>query len=196
MVQALPSLQSVGQTLAGSQVSPGSTCPLPQLAEHSESFACVQPEPQQLSLLRHSAICLYSQRRLQVWAEPTSSSVVQAVPSSHVDGHVLGGSQVSPGSIFWLPQTASHETPPSKPHFAMAPPCTRSISFRSKSVTALQPVKASATNVMSKPGAAFIGNASVQAKLREDCAMLPSEGASAGSRRYEHDSAESPARPR
>jgi hypothetical protein len=53
MVQALPSLQlaRVAQVLAGSQVSPGSTAMLPQLAGQSLSVLLVQPAGQQPSLL-------------------------------------------------------------------------------------------------------------------------------------------------
>ncbi len=47
MVQAMPSLQEVGQL--PSQLSPGSSTPLPQLAEQSESVALVQPAGQQPS---------------------------------------------------------------------------------------------------------------------------------------------------
>ncbi len=47
MVQALPSLHEVGQL--PSQASPGSTTPLPHVAEQSLSSACVQPGGQQPS---------------------------------------------------------------------------------------------------------------------------------------------------
>ena len=49
MVQALPSLQVVGQVDPGSQVSPGSTTPLPQLGEQSESVFALHPAGQQPS---------------------------------------------------------------------------------------------------------------------------------------------------
>jgi hypothetical protein len=49
MVQALPSLQVVGQEEEGSQVSPGSTTLLPHWAEQSESLTALQPVGQQLS---------------------------------------------------------------------------------------------------------------------------------------------------
>jgi hypothetical protein len=49
MMQALPSLQEVGQDDAGSQVSPGSTTPLPQDGEQSESLLAVHPAGQQPS---------------------------------------------------------------------------------------------------------------------------------------------------
>jgi hypothetical protein len=43
----------VGQDAAGSQVSPGSTTLLPQLALQSLSLTALQPEGQQPSPLRH-----------------------------------------------------------------------------------------------------------------------------------------------
>jgi hypothetical protein len=49
MVHALPSVQEVGQDEAGSQVSPGSTMPLPQVGEQSESVLAVHPAGQQPS---------------------------------------------------------------------------------------------------------------------------------------------------
>src|SRR5262245_4415051 len=50
-VQALPSLHEVGQEDGGSQVSPTSMVPLPQLAEQSLSLPLLQPAGQQLSPL-------------------------------------------------------------------------------------------------------------------------------------------------
>ena len=56
VVQALPSLQLVGQLLGGSQVSPGSTTPLSQVAEQSSSSLALQPLGQQPSPLLHAVI--------------------------------------------------------------------------------------------------------------------------------------------
>src|SRR5438477_545644 len=79
-VHALPSLQLAGHVPGGSQVSPGSMTPLPQLAEQSESVFALQPAGQQPSPAAHAVM-----------------------PSLQLAGHDEGGSQVSPGSITPLP---------------------------------------------------------------------------------------------
>jgi hypothetical protein len=56
MVQALLSLQLVGQEEEGSQVSPGSTTLLPHWAEQSPSVRALQPVGQQLSPVAQLAI--------------------------------------------------------------------------------------------------------------------------------------------
>jgi hypothetical protein len=57
VVQALPSLQLVGQVAGGSQVSPVSSTPLPHTATgQSGSVALVQPEGQQPSLTVEQAV--------------------------------------------------------------------------------------------------------------------------------------------
>jgi hypothetical protein len=103
VVQALPSLQEVGQ--CPSQVSPGSIVPLPQDDAQSESFWWLQPAGQHPSPPRQALICTLLQTALQVAALPTKVSVVQALPSSHELGQVP--SQTSPGSSLWLPQVDS-----------------------------------------------------------------------------------------
>jgi hypothetical protein len=55
-VHALPSLQSVGQRVVGSQVSPGSITPSPQVPEQSVSLFELQMEAQQSSPLVQTAI--------------------------------------------------------------------------------------------------------------------------------------------
>ena len=55
VVQALPSLQEVGQEDGGSQVSPFSTTPLPQVDEQSESVFALHPAGQQPSPATHVA---------------------------------------------------------------------------------------------------------------------------------------------
>ena len=50
MVQELPSSQEVGQEDGGSQVSPVSTAPLPQVGEQSRSVLALHPAGQQPSL--------------------------------------------------------------------------------------------------------------------------------------------------
>jgi hypothetical protein len=56
IVHAFPSLQVAGHVLCGSQVSPISTTPLPQLAEQLLSLLALQPGGQQPSALRHCVI--------------------------------------------------------------------------------------------------------------------------------------------
>jgi hypothetical protein len=105
-VQAFPSLQLVGHDDGGSQVSPGSTVPSPQLAEQSMSPGRAQPAGQQPSPPRHVVIATLAQSALQVLALPTSMSVVHASPSLQLAGHDDGGSHVSPGSSVPSPQLA------------------------------------------------------------------------------------------
>jgi hypothetical protein len=65
MMQALPSLQEVGQEDAGSQVSPFSTTPLPQVGEQSESVLAVHPAGQQPSPATQVAMEVWLQATLQ-----------------------------------------------------------------------------------------------------------------------------------
>ncbi len=104
LVQTLPSLQLAGQVSGGSQVSPVSTKPSPQLEEQSLSVAGVQPGGQQPSSWSHSVMMLKLQLTLQLSALPVMISTVQATRSSQVVGQVPGGSQVSPYSMALLPQ--------------------------------------------------------------------------------------------
>jgi hypothetical protein len=106
MVQALPSLQLVGQEAEGSQVSPGSTTSLPQRAEQSESVLASHPTGQQLSPEVQVLMVVWLQATLQLAALPVSWSMVQALPSPQVVGQEAEGSQVSPGSTVLLPQLA------------------------------------------------------------------------------------------
>jgi hypothetical protein len=66
MVQALPSSQDVGQDEAGSQVSPFSTTPLPQLGEQSESVLAVHPAGQQPSPEIQAVRLVWLQATLQL----------------------------------------------------------------------------------------------------------------------------------
>jgi hypothetical protein len=104
LVQAIPSSQLVGQLPGGSQVSPGSTAPLPQLTEQSVSFRDVHPDGQQPSPPPQAVIAGYVHRAVQSAALPTSTSLVQTFPSSQLVGQLPGGSQVSPGSTTPLSQ--------------------------------------------------------------------------------------------
>jgi hypothetical protein len=70
MVQALPSLQVVGQVDAGSQVSPGSTTPLPQLGEQSESVFALHPAGQQPSPATQVVMVVKLQATLQLALVP------------------------------------------------------------------------------------------------------------------------------
>jgi hypothetical protein len=67
----LESSQLVGQLVAGSQVSPASTTPLPQLAEQSESPE-LQPTGQQPSPLTHVLMAVLLHATLQLAALPVS----------------------------------------------------------------------------------------------------------------------------
>ena len=66
MVQALPSVQEVGQEDAGSQVSPPSTTPLPQVGEQSESVFALHPAGQQPSPEIQVVILAWLQATLQL----------------------------------------------------------------------------------------------------------------------------------
>jgi hypothetical protein len=70
MVQSLPSLQVVGQVDAGSQVSPGSTTPLPQLGEQSESVFALHPAGQQPSPATQVVMVVKLQATLQLALVP------------------------------------------------------------------------------------------------------------------------------
>jgi len=94
VVQALLSLQVVGQL--PSQVSPGSTTPLPQLGAQSVSPGREQPEGQHWSPLEQAVTDACVHCTLQVVGLPVRLSVVQALLSSQVAGQLP--SQVSPGS--------------------------------------------------------------------------------------------------
>jgi len=65
MFQALPSLQEVGQEDFGSQVSPFSTTPLPQVGEQSESVLAVHPAGQQPSPATQVVMEVWLQATLQ-----------------------------------------------------------------------------------------------------------------------------------
>jgi hypothetical protein len=102
----LPSSQAAGQVVAGSQVSPASTTPLPQLAEQSVSAVASQPTGQQPSPEAHALMALWLHATLQLAALPVIWSCVHALPSSQAAGQVVAGSQVSPTSTTPLPQLA------------------------------------------------------------------------------------------
>jgi hypothetical protein len=66
MVQALPSLQEVGQDDGKSQVSPFSTTPLPQVGEQSESLLALHPAGQQPSPATQVVMEVWLQATLQL----------------------------------------------------------------------------------------------------------------------------------
>ena len=105
-VQLFPSSQLTGQVPGGSQVSPGSTTELPQLAEQSPSLTASQPAGQQPSPPAQLTMATLEHAALQVAALPVMVSFVQSLPSSQLTGQVPGGSQVSPDSTTELPQLA------------------------------------------------------------------------------------------
>ena len=79
MVQLFWSSQStLAQLDGGSQVSPASTAPLPQLAEQSESTFLLQPSGQHASPAVQEVIGVCEQATLQVSALPVFTSTVQA----------------------------------------------------------------------------------------------------------------------
>ncbi len=97
--------------IALSQVSPGSTKPLPQAGAQSLSVPLVSPAGQQPSLLSGAVIGVVVHIAAQV-PPPTSASVVHAMSSLHAVGHeplptVMPGSQPSPVSSTPLPQAAA-----------------------------------------------------------------------------------------
>ena len=65
-MQALPSLQEVGQEDFGSQVSPFSTTPLPQFGEQSESLLALHPAGQQPSPETQVVMAVWLQDTLQL----------------------------------------------------------------------------------------------------------------------------------
>ena len=66
MMQALPSLHEVGQEDFGSQVSPGSTTPLPQVGEQSGSVLALHPAGQQPSPVTQVVTEVWLQVTLQL----------------------------------------------------------------------------------------------------------------------------------
>jgi hypothetical protein len=105
VVQESLSSQLVGQSDGGSQVSPGSRIPLPQVSVlQSLSTVSSQPGAQHPSPSLHSEMGVLEQSTLQLAALPVSSSVVQASLSSQSLGQEVGGSQVSPASTTPSPQ--------------------------------------------------------------------------------------------
>jgi hypothetical protein len=87
IVHAFPSVQAVGHD-APSQVSPSDTTPSPHDGEQSLSVASVQPARQQPSPPLHATIGWKLHALLQLDADPTSVSAVQALPSLHVAGQL------------------------------------------------------------------------------------------------------------
>ena len=69
----------------------------------SKSLKDVHPDGQQPSPPVQVKIVVCPQATLQFMALPVRESMVQAMPSLQLVGHVLGGSQVSPGSRTPLP---------------------------------------------------------------------------------------------
>jgi hypothetical protein len=120
-VQALPSSQLEGQEAAGSQVSPPSTTPLPQLAEQSESLAELHPTGQQPSPGVQAVIAVEEHVTLQVTGPPVIWSEVHALPSLQLVAQEAAGSHVSPLSTRPLPQTG-WTPPPLPPAARPAPP--------------------------------------------------------------------------
>jgi len=102
VVQATLSLHEVGQF--PSQVSDGSTMPLPHVEEQSLSFAAVHPLGQHPSPLAHAVRGVLVHWKEHASTVPVEPSVVQAFPSSQEVGQLP--SQVSPASTVPLPQVA------------------------------------------------------------------------------------------
>jgi hypothetical protein len=110
-VQASPSLHVLGHepaplAIAVSHSSGGSTAPLPQVGEQSESVSALHADGQQPSPPAHIVIGLALQEAEH--PEPTRRSSVQASPSSHVLGHApaplaIPVSHVSGGSTVPFP---------------------------------------------------------------------------------------------
>ena len=123
MVQALPSVQELGQEDFGSQVSPSSTTPLSQVGEQSRSVLALHPAGQQRSPATQVVMAVWLQTTLQVALLPVIWSTVQESPSSQL-GQVDGGSQVSPASTTPLPQVTAPPLPPvpGTPPVCGAPP--------------------------------------------------------------------------
>jgi hypothetical protein len=89
IVHAFPSLHELGQLAGGSQVSPASIVPLPQVVEQSLSVLTLQPAGQQPSPLVQVAITTWSHAG-QPPTLPVAVSSVHALLSSHVVGHPPG----------------------------------------------------------------------------------------------------------
>jgi hypothetical protein len=103
VVQALLSLQLVGQLDAGSHVSPVSTTPLPHLTAQSVSLVLLHPEGQHPSPLLQVLIVVNVHLAVHAAALPVSVSVVQALLSLQEVGQLETGSQVSPVSMTAFP---------------------------------------------------------------------------------------------
>jgi hypothetical protein len=97
------SLQEVGQEDFGSQVSPFSTTPFPQVGGQSESLLALHPAGQQPSPETQVVMAVWVQATLQVALLPVIWSVVQAMLSLQEVGQEDFGSQVSPFSTTPLP---------------------------------------------------------------------------------------------
>jgi len=108
-VQALPSSQLVGHDEGGSQVSPISTTPFPQVALQLGSLVALQPDGQQPSSGPQAVMSRYMQRAVQFSTLPTRACVVHGLPSSQLVGQAparpagMALSQASPGSTTPLP---------------------------------------------------------------------------------------------
>jgi hypothetical protein len=102
-VQAMSSLHEVGQEDFGSQVSPFSTTPFPQVGGQSESLLALHPAGQQPSPETQVVMAVWVQATLQVALLPVIWSVVQAMLSLQEVGQEDFGSQVSPFSTTPLP---------------------------------------------------------------------------------------------
>jgi hypothetical protein len=99
----MSSLHEVGQEDFGSQVSPFSTTPFPQVGGQSESLLALQPAGQQPSPETQVVMAVWVQATLQVALLPVIWSVVQAMLSLQEVGQEDFGSQVSPFSTTPLP---------------------------------------------------------------------------------------------
>jgi hypothetical protein len=97
------SLHEVGQEDFGSQVSPFSTTPFPQVGGQSESLLALHPVGQQPSPETQVVMAVWVQATLQVALLPVIWSVVQAMLSLQEVGQEDFGSQVSPFSTTPLP---------------------------------------------------------------------------------------------
>jgi hypothetical protein len=111
-VQAAPSLQEVGQLEGGSQLSPLSSKPFPQLAEQSPSVLLPQAGGQQPSPVLQAMMTVCLQLAVQAAAVPLSASWVQASPSLQDVGQLEGGSQLSPLSMTPLPHQGTEGLTP------------------------------------------------------------------------------------
>jgi hypothetical protein len=96
--------QAVGQLEGGSQVSPVSTAPLPQLGWQSLSVVALQPGGQQPSPPTQSVWVPFATH--WAWQVPGLASFFNMQPAlAQLVGQVASGSQVSPLSTTPLPQT-------------------------------------------------------------------------------------------